>query len=116
MRVAAGIYSEGTFLANCPFSTLIQSYREGDWKLILDRLRDTKELYNVREDPLENATFSPSSQRQRPGCTVRSADTTAATSTSFRDRARSKASREKTWELRSPGYVGGQTRSVGGSE
>ncbi|MFH1571481.1 MAG: sulfatase [Gemmatimonadota bacterium] len=46
-------YTEGTFFANRPFGTLIQTYREGDWKLILDRLRDTKELYNLAEDPGE---------------------------------------------------------------
>ena len=36
-----------------PFSTLIQTYREGEWKLLLDRLRDTKELYHLKEDPGE---------------------------------------------------------------
>ncbi|MCE2447560.1 MAG: sulfatase [Candidatus Latescibacteria bacterium] len=47
------IYTEGTFMANRPFSTLIQTYREGEWKLLLDRLRDTKELYHLKEDPGE---------------------------------------------------------------
>ena len=47
------IYTEGTFFANRPFSTLIQTYREGRWKLILDRFRDTKELYDLEDDPGE---------------------------------------------------------------
>ena len=50
---APGVYSEGTFMRNHPFSTLIQTYREGPWKLILDRLRDTKELYDLARDPGE---------------------------------------------------------------
>jgi len=48
-----GVYTEGTFMANRPFSTLIQTYREGGWKLILDRFRDGKELYDLRSDPGE---------------------------------------------------------------
>ena len=52
-EVAGSIYTEGTFMANRPFSTLIQTYREGEWKLLLDRLRDTKELYHLKEDPDE---------------------------------------------------------------
>ena len=47
------IYSEGTFFANRPVGTLIQTFREGRWKLVLDRLRDTKELYDLRGDPGE---------------------------------------------------------------
>ena len=47
------IYSEGTFFANRPVGTLIQTLREGRWKLVLDRLRDTKELYDLRRDPGE---------------------------------------------------------------
>ena len=47
------IYTEGTFMSNRPFSTLIQTYRQGEWKLLLDRLRDTKELYHIGEDPGE---------------------------------------------------------------
>jgi hypothetical protein len=31
----------------------MQTYREEDWKLLLDRLRDRKELYNLRDDPGE---------------------------------------------------------------
>jgi arylsulfatase A-like enzyme len=49
----SGVYTEGTFMANRPFSTLIQTYREGRWKLILDRFRDGKELYDLRSDPGE---------------------------------------------------------------
>ena len=52
-ETSESIYTEGTFMANRPFSTLIQTYREGEWKLLLDRLRDTKELYHLREDPGE---------------------------------------------------------------
>jgi arylsulfatase A-like enzyme len=48
-----GIFTSGTFMSNRPFDTLIQTYREGDWKLILDRFRDRKELYNLAEDPGE---------------------------------------------------------------
>lgn len=47
------IYSEGTFFANRPVGTLIQTLREGRWKLILDRLRDSKELYDLGRDPGE---------------------------------------------------------------
>ncbi len=48
------IYSEGTFFANRPVGTMIQTLREGRWKLILDRLRDSKELYDLRRDPGES--------------------------------------------------------------
>ena len=117
-EVAGGIYSEGTFLANRPFSTLIQSYRKGDWKLILDRLRDTKELYNVREDPLERRDLfaqQPETVAELYGEVRRHYNRNLAL---FRDQARSKAERqrEKLRELRSLGYLGGQTRSAGGSE
>lgn len=47
------VYTEGTFFANRPFSTLIQTYRDGRWKLILDRFRETKELYDLEQDPAE---------------------------------------------------------------
>ncbi len=50
---AATVYTEGTFFKNRPVGTLIQSYRQGDWKLLLDRLRDSKELYDLRRDPGE---------------------------------------------------------------
>ena len=49
----AGVYSEGTFALNRPFGTLIQTYREGNLKLILDRHRDAKELYDLGKDPGE---------------------------------------------------------------
>ncbi|MEW6753953.1 MAG: sulfatase [Candidatus Latescibacterota bacterium] len=48
-----GVYSEGTFFANRPFSTLIQTYQQGRWKLVLDRFRDVKELYDLEDDPQE---------------------------------------------------------------
>jgi hypothetical protein len=47
------VYTEGTFFGNRPFHTLTQTGRHGGWKLILDRLRDTKELYDIRSDPNE---------------------------------------------------------------
>jgi arylsulfatase A-like enzyme len=47
------VYTEGTFMANRPFSTLIQTCTQGRWKLILDRFRDTKELYDLQADPAE---------------------------------------------------------------
>ena len=47
------VYTEGTFFRNRPFSTLIQTYQQGGWKLILDRMRDVKELYDLHHDPLE---------------------------------------------------------------
>ncbi len=48
-----GVYTEGTFTLNRPFSTLIQTYQEGGWKLLLDRRRDAKELYHLGRDPEE---------------------------------------------------------------
>jgi arylsulfatase A-like enzyme len=48
-----GIYTEATWFTNRPFSTLMQTYREGEWKLLLDRLRDRKELYHLGDDPDE---------------------------------------------------------------
>lgn len=50
---ASFVYTEGTFFSNRPFTTLIQTGRQGGWKLILDRLRDTKELYHLATDPGE---------------------------------------------------------------
>ena len=113
--VADGIYSEGTFLANRPFSTLIQSYCEGDWKLILDRFRDTKELYNVREDPLETRDLfaeQPEAAAELYGEIRRHYNRNLAL---FRDQVRSKAERqsEKLRELRALGYIGGQARPAG---
>ena len=48
-----GVYSEGTFARNRPFSTLIQTYQKGGLKLFLDRHRDAKELYDLGKDPQE---------------------------------------------------------------
>jgi hypothetical protein len=47
------VYTEGTFYRNRPFHTLIQTYRQGSWKLVLDRFRDVKELYDLDADPGE---------------------------------------------------------------
>lgn len=101
------IYSEGTFFANRPVGTLIQTLREGRWKLILDRLRDSKELYDLSRDPGETrnrleteaavaARLYEELQRHYNGNLAL-----------FNARQRSQADRsaEKLRELRSLGYI-----------
>ena len=101
------IYSEGTFFANRPVGTLIQTLREGRWKLILDRLRDSKELYDLSRDPGETrnllATETDVAARLY-GELQRHYNTNLDI---FDARQRSQAGRtaEKLRELRSLGYI-----------
>ena len=104
---ARPIYSEGTFFANRPVSTLIQSLREGRWKLILDRLRDTKELYDLGRDPGETRNLvetEPGVADRLYGELQRRYNRNLDL---FNARQRSQADRtaEKLRELRSLGYI-----------
>jgi|GEM_PF-813629 len=104
---AKPIYSEGTFFTNRPVSTLIQSYRDGDWKLILDRFRDTKELYNLSRDPGEEQNLIESeadiARRLYTGLQRRYNKNLHVFDS--RDRSRIDQVDEKLKELQSLGYV-----------
>jgi len=101
------VYTEGTFFSNRPVSTLIQSYMEGDWKLILDRLRDSKELYNLAEDPGETRDLFDSEPEVTSRLHAGLRQLYNENLRIFNDRKRSPIEQvdEKLKELQSLGYV-----------
>ncbi len=104
---ARPIHSEGTFFANRPVGTLIQTLREGRWKLILDRLRDTKELYDLSRDPGETRNLLETEADEAArlyGAMQRHYNRNLGI---FNARQRSQAdpTAEKLEELRSLGYI-----------
>ena len=106
------VYTEGTFFANRPFHTLIQTGRLGGWKLILDRLRDTKELYHLDTDPGEERDqFSeqPEQVQKLWELTRAQYETNRSRMGQLRDGARERDA-EKLRELTALGYVGGGGR------
>ena len=104
------IYTEGTFFANRPFSTLIQTYREGGWKLILDRLRDTKELYHVETDPGETRDLFSAEPEVAARLRDRLGEHYSDNLQIFNQRARTQVQQkaEKLRELMALGYLAGQ--------
>ena len=104
---ARPIYSEGTFYSNRPVGTLIQTIREGRWKLILDRLRDSKELYDLSRDPGETRNLLETEADAASRLYAEMQRHYNRNLTIFNARQRSQADRtaEKLRELRSLGYV-----------
>ena len=104
---ARPVYSEGTFFANRPVGTLIQTIREGKWKLILDRLRDSKELYDLSRDPGETRNLLEIETEVAARLYGEMQRHYNRHLNSFNARQRSQADRtaEKLRELRSLGYV-----------
>ena len=104
---ARAIYSEGTFFANRPVSTLIQTLQDGRWKLILDRLRDSKELYDLDRDPGETRNLFETEADVAARLYGELRQHYNRNLDIFNARQRSEADRtaEKLRELRSLGYV-----------
>ncbi|MBI4531586.1 MAG: sulfatase [Candidatus Latescibacteria bacterium] len=102
-----GVYTEATWFANRPFSTLMQTYREGEWKLILDRLRDRKELYNLTDDPKEKNDLFEERPLTAQRLYERLSEHYNRNLQSFnrRQRSRSESEQEKLRELTALGYV-----------
>ncbi len=101
------VYSEGTFFANRPVGTLIQTIRKGKWKLILDRLRDSKELYDLSRDPGETRNLLGIETEVAARLYGEMQRHYNSHLNSFNARQRSQADRtaEKLRELRSLGYI-----------
>ena len=110
-RPPEGIYTEGTFMANRPFSTLIQTFREGKWKLVLDRLRDTKELYDLEQDPGEVRDLFEAESEIAVRLYGKLQQHYTRNLQIFNQQRRSKVEQqeEKVRELLALGYIGGKT-------
>lgn len=116
---AEGIYTAGTFMSNRPFDTLTQTYRLGAWKLILDRLRDSKELYNLETDPAERRDLLAEEPEiaSRLGEGLRRRYQQGLDIFLSRERSVRQREAEKLRELRSLGYLsGGRQRRGPGAQ
>ena len=104
---ARPIYSEGTFYSNRPVGTLIQTIREGRWKLILDRLRDSKELYDLSRDPgeIRNLLETEADAASRLYAEMQRHYNRNLTIFNARQRSQADRTAEKLRELRALGYV-----------
>lgn len=104
------VYTEGTFMANRPFPTLIQSLRAGGWKLVLDRLRDAKALYHVEADPAERRdllTAEPERAAALLAAIGRRQNEHLLRFHALRERSPAGAREERLRELQALGYVAG---------
>ena len=103
------VHTEGTFFGNRPFHTLTQTVRQGGWKLILDRLRDAKELYHLDADPGEQRDLYDDrpDQVNRLAALIRAQYEQNRVEMEGRRLAREDRGEEKLRELVALGYVGG---------